>query len=994
MDQYQDGASETINGVTYVRQGGVWHAQQSGPVYGPPRVPAAQTPDQAQGQQLQNVHTGLENQNLPLQGENTRVNIQQGQASIEATHNQIKNTNFDNVNNLRKQFESEQPVQDYKTVTPILDAALKAQNNKAGDLNLVYAFGKVMDPNSVVREGEQVMATNVGGVSEKVKGYLDAIQGQGQLTPTQRTELLEEIRTRARSLGQTYDQRRAFYEDFAKRNGINPDDVVGPHPGVPYQQDEAAYVRAHGGTPRNYGTPVPEYPGAPTEGRFGDQTPPSDPRGQPMSDQQDHAMRAWLSANPSATPEQFTSFMKSLGLPGINNPEEVLKAVKSGGRIGAAVYAKPDITDARGGSGIGEKADAFIRGAADTASFGLADKIAALGDTVADPNSTLLENQTREYAISDYDQQNHLPSRLAGQVAGGAMIPFGEMKSIPQIALKSGAAGAAYGAGSSRSLSDVLMNAATGGIAGAAVGGSLAAVGKGIRYLRPKAGEVPPLVNPDTGQMNQPLEAMTPGQRVVTAEEYGVNLPADAAGGRTAAVIGKGLDIMPGSAGVMEDARRGTESQIAAAADVVASRFGSSRTLNEAGSELKKGANQHIAEQKTAINNAYQAIPIPDNTGAALANTRAALERLNTRFQSNPQLAQILRDSKLGAYLSALTQKTDVVPTGILDASGKPLTRTVTHDGELSWRDLKDFRSRVGEMIGDYRFGEGHATSDLRSLYAALSEDMKATAQAQGPGALKAFERANTMNRQNEEMIQGALSRILGPDGHLAPEKAAAAVQAMTSGGKSTGDLKTLAQIRAATVKSGAWNEIAATLIRLGGQPAGSPGRDFNPQTFVQWYANMSEPARAMLFGRSDLRQALNGFVAVNQRLQKVNALRNTSNTAGSVTAAGTVGTMAASLTNPLLGAKLLGVMAGNYGMAKLWTNPAFVRLMTGYSRAVASGNASAVRSQIGRIGKLAVSNPELREPLIALQHRLANDNFTSASAASQPDNRSDNNQQ
>jgi hypothetical protein len=46
----------------------------------------------------------------------------------------------------------------------------------------------------------------------------------------------------------------------------------------------------------------------------------------------------------------------------------------------------------------------------------------------------------------------------------------------------------------------------------------------------------------------------------------------------------------------------------------------------------------------------------------------------------------------------------------------------------------------------------------------------------------------------------------------------------------------------------------------------------------------MAEPARKMLFGNSDLRTALDGFVAVNQRLQKVNALRNTSNTAGSMT--------------------------------------------------------------------------------------------------------------
>jgi hypothetical protein len=300
-------------------------------------------------------------------------------------------------------------------------------------------------------------------------------------------------------------------------------------------------------------------------------------------------------------------------------------------------------------------------------------------------------------------------------------------------------------------------------------------------------------------------------------------------------------------------------------------------------------------------------------------------------------------------------------------------------------------------MIGDHRFGEGQSTADLRALYAALSEDMRNTA-ASHPGGLRAFERANNLNRQNEELVQGALTRILGPDGMLAPEKAAAAVQAMTKGGKSTGDLRTLAQIRGATVKSGAWNEIASTLIRLGGQPANSTGRDFNPQTFVNWYADMSEPARKMLFGggNEELRKALDGFVAVNQRLQKVNALRNTSQTAGNLTAAGTIGSLGFSVMDPTVGAKMLGVMGANYAMAKAWTNPAFVRLITGYSKAAASGNQAAVRSQIGRISALAATNPELREPLIALQHRLisANDNMFSAAASGEPDSQEKHRQQ
>jgi hypothetical protein len=339
-------------------------------------------------------------------------------------------------------------------------------------------------------------------------------------------------------------------------------------------------------------------------------------------------------------------------------------------------------------------------------------------------------------------------------------------------------------------------------------------------------------------------------------------------------------------------------------------------------------------------------------------------------------LAAAFKDPKLNTYLSAL------------------------QNGSISWKDLKDFRSIIGEKIGEMRFGEGSSTSDLRALYAGLSEDMKNTAAAQGPRALSAFNRANNLYSQQQQLIEGSLTRILGKDGNLPPEKAAAAVQAMTKGGKSTGDLKTLAQIKAATVKSGAWNEIASTLIRLGGQPANSAGRDFSPTTFVNWYADMSEPARQMLFGgtNSDLRKALDGFVAVNQRLEKVQALRNTSNTAGGLVAAHT----ATAVTTPLVlaatghfaaaiasAAAFAGEMGGTYGLAKAWTNPGFVRWMTGYSKAVATGNVNAVKSQIGRISALAATNPDLREPLIALQQRLihaANDNVGKVAASPQND--------
>jgi hypothetical protein len=200
----------------------------------------------------------------------------------------------------------------------------------------------------------------------------------------------------------------------------------------------------------------------------------------------------------------------------------------------------------------------------------------------------------------------------------------------------------------------------------------------------------------------------------------------------------------------------------------------------------------------------------------------------------------------------------------------------------------------------------------------------------------------------------------------------------MTKGGKGTGDLRTLAEVKASTVKSGAWGDIASTLIHLGGQPANSEGRAFDPKVFVQWYSDMSEPARRLLF-KPELRKSLDGFVAVSQQLARVKGLTNTSNTTPTMIGSGVIAASGvAAVTNPMALLAVVGGAAANYGMVKLWTAPVFVRWLTGYSKALASGSPGAVKSQLGRLSKIGTTNPTLREAVVSLEQQLiraANDN-------------------
>ena len=125
----------------------------------------------------------------------------------------------------------------------MVDAA--GRNTKASDLNLVYGLGKIMDPGSVVREGEMVMANNTQGMQERFNGMISSIQGGAGLTPQTRQALMAEAYGRMQSYETEYGAARSHYTDIAKRMRANPDDVIqNLEPVKPWQAQSAASAPA------------------------------------------------------------------------------------------------------------------------------------------------------------------------------------------------------------------------------------------------------------------------------------------------------------------------------------------------------------------------------------------------------------------------------------------------------------------------------------------------------------------------------------------------------------------------------------------------------------------------------------------------------------------------------------------------------------------------------------------------------------------------------
>ncbi len=134
----------------------------------------------------------------------------------------------DAISGLRKEIQGLPSYKNISQAAPIYKSMMEAagRDTKAADLNMVYGLGKIMDPTSVVREGEIQMANDTQGWSDKLNGFIKSIQGEGRLTAQTRNALMQEAYGRMSSYKQMFDQDSQQYQGIVERNRMNPADVI------------------------------------------------------------------------------------------------------------------------------------------------------------------------------------------------------------------------------------------------------------------------------------------------------------------------------------------------------------------------------------------------------------------------------------------------------------------------------------------------------------------------------------------------------------------------------------------------------------------------------------------------------------------------------------------------------------------------------------------------------------------------------------------------
>jgi len=295
---------------------------------------------------------------------------------------------------------------------------------------------------------------------------------------------------------------------------------------------------------------------------------------------------------------------------------------------------------------------------------------------------------------------------------------------------------------------------------------------------------------------------------------------------------------------------------------------------------------------------------IPEATPVQVSNTQGVLAKLTTPQQGAKNTTKLLINPRIAAIRDTLELDT---------LSG----------GTIPYSALKRIRTNIGEQISDYSLSPDTPTRELKQLYAGLSRDMEAAAQAQGPEAVRAAKRANNYTRVAADRLE-QVQRVIDKNG--GPERVYAAAMSGTRDGGTT-----LRAVMQSLPKEGQEAVTGAVIKRMGMASPGAQdasGEAFSAATFLTNWNKVSPEAKRAVFDRHGPRfsRDMDQLARVAENIKGgAKVFANPSGTANRAAAM----TYGASLVGGLFTGTLalpVGLGIGGNVTARLLTNPRVVR--------------------------------------------------------------------
>lgn len=125
---------------------------------------------------------------------------------------------------LRKEFVKQS--KDFIETRDAIARVRAAGDTGAGDVSLIFGFMKLLDPGSVVREGEFATAEQTGSVPERVRNqYNNAVRGD-RLTAEQRKRFKTESESLFRKQDSQQKRRVATFKKIAKSDDLRTENII------------------------------------------------------------------------------------------------------------------------------------------------------------------------------------------------------------------------------------------------------------------------------------------------------------------------------------------------------------------------------------------------------------------------------------------------------------------------------------------------------------------------------------------------------------------------------------------------------------------------------------------------------------------------------------------------------------------------------------------------------------------------------------------------
>lgn len=184
--------------------------------------------------------TAEERQERTLEETERHHRALEGQAGGTAARQQTQQQ-AERENTLRDEFNALS--KDYRTQSDAYGrVSVSAKDpSAAGDLSMIFAYMKLLDPGSVVREGEQATAANARGIPDAIRNQYNRLMTGERLTDKQRGDFLDRANRLYDQATTDHQKTRTQYEERAQRYGVDPQQVTtefgstarrGPGPGA------------------------------------------------------------------------------------------------------------------------------------------------------------------------------------------------------------------------------------------------------------------------------------------------------------------------------------------------------------------------------------------------------------------------------------------------------------------------------------------------------------------------------------------------------------------------------------------------------------------------------------------------------------------------------------------------------------------------------------------------------------------------------------------